>query len=51
MTVALLTNIAVKPLTQGDRARWDAFVTAQPAATFCHRAGWQRVIERAFGER
>jgi FemAB-related protein (PEP-CTERM system-associated) len=32
-----------------DRARWDAFVQACPEATFFHRAGWQRVIEAAFG--
>ena len=25
-------------------ARWDAFVLACPAATFFHRAGWQRVL-------
>ena len=46
-----MSRIAVKPLTDADRARWDAFVLATPAATFCHRAGWQRVIERAFGHR
>nr|WP_229474714.1 FemAB family XrtA/PEP-CTERM system-associated protein [Pseudoduganella lurida] len=34
-----------------DRARWDAFVNACPEATFFHRAGWQRVIEAAFGHR
>ncbi|WBS03249.1 FemAB family PEP-CTERM system-associated protein [Pseudoduganella sp. SL102] len=34
-----------------DRARWDAFVQACPEATFFHRAGWQRVIEEAFGHR
>jgi FemAB-related protein (PEP-CTERM system-associated) len=45
------SGIAVKPLTEVDRARWDAFVTATPAGTFCHRAGWQRVIERAFGHK
>jgi FemAB-related protein (PEP-CTERM system-associated) len=32
-----------------DRARWDAFVQRCPNATFFHRAGWQRVIEEAFG--
>ncbi|WP_373889644.1 FemAB family XrtA/PEP-CTERM system-associated protein [Massilia sp. MB5] len=32
-------------------ARWDAFVQACPEATFFHRAGWQKVIERAFGHR
>jgi FemAB-related protein (PEP-CTERM system-associated) len=44
-------GITVKPLTEADRARWDTFVTATPAGTFCHRAGWQRVIERAFGHK
>ena len=29
-------------------ARWDAFVLASPQATFFHRAGWQRVIERVW---
>ena len=29
-------------------ARWDAFVFAQPAATFFHRAGWQTVIRNVF---
>ncbi|MGO4381856.1 FemAB family XrtA/PEP-CTERM system-associated protein [Pseudoduganella sp. RAF53_2] len=32
-------------------ARWDAFVQKAPCATFFHRAGWQRVIEQAFGHK
>jgi FemAB-related protein (PEP-CTERM system-associated) len=32
-----------------EHARWDAFVARSPGATFFHRAGWQRVIEQAFG--
>ena len=32
-------------------AAWDAFVLACPQATFFHRSGWQRVIERVFGHR
>lgn len=32
-------------------AAWEDFVNATPAATFFHRAGWKRVIERAFGHR
>ncbi len=44
-------SVLIKRLTDVDYARWDAFVTATPAATFCHRAGWQRVIEKAFGHR
>lgn len=31
--------------------RWDAFVAEAEGATFFHRAGWQRVIESAFGHR
>ncbi|MGZ3254089.1 MAG: FemAB family XrtA/PEP-CTERM system-associated protein, partial [Burkholderiaceae bacterium] len=34
-----------------DAARWDAFVATCPDATFFHRAGWQPVIERAFGHK
>lgn len=32
-----------------DAARWDAFVSVCPQATFFHRAGWQEVINKAFG--
>jgi FemAB-related protein (PEP-CTERM system-associated) len=46
-----MSQLVVKPLAEGDRARWDAFVTASADATFCHRAGWQEVIRRAFGHR
>lgn len=28
----------------GRWAEWDAFVAADPASTFCHRAGWSRVM-------
>ncbi len=31
--------------------RWDAFVIRHAEATFFHRAGWKRVIERAFGHK
>lgn len=41
--------IAVGLLQAADAARWDAFVIACPEATFFHRAGWQEVIQRAFG--
>nr|WP_243405379.1 FemAB family XrtA/PEP-CTERM system-associated protein [Solimicrobium silvestre] len=34
-----------------DTQRWDEFVQRCPDATFFHRAGWQSVIERAFGHR
>jgi FemAB-related protein (PEP-CTERM system-associated) len=34
-----------------EMARWDAFVHSCPEATFFHRAGWQTVIEGAFGQK
>jgi FemAB-related protein (PEP-CTERM system-associated) len=41
----------VKLLTEVDYPRWDAFVAATPGGTFCHRAGWDRVVRRAFGHK
>lgn len=38
-------------LQPGEAHRWDAFVESCPEATFFHRAGWQRVIETAYGHR
>lgn len=43
-----MTSVIVKPLADGDEARWDAFVGATPAATFFHLSGWKHVIEKAF---
>jgi len=48
------TDLAVHELASTDRERaerWDAFVAGHAAATFFHRAGWQRVIEGAFHHR
>jgi FemAB-related protein (PEP-CTERM system-associated) len=36
-------------LDAASHARWDDFVSRCPEATFFHRAGWQTVIETAFG--
>ena len=44
-------QLEVRTGTQHDRARWEAFVDSCPEATFFHRAGWQEVIEQAFGHR
>jgi len=44
----------IERLDGADRAggqRWDAFVQSCAGASFFHRAGWQRVIERSFGHR
>ena len=41
----------VRRLAADDRAgtaAWDAFVGACPAATFFHRAGWQRILRDVF---
>lgn len=43
--------LSVRSLQAADARRWDDFVLACPEATFFHRAGWQQVIERAFGHR
>ena len=51
-TVAAMARMPEVHLMQpGDMARWDEFVQQCPEATFFHRAGWQAVIERAFGHR
>ncbi|SOD39988.1 FemAB family XrtA/PEP-CTERM system-associated protein [Nitrosovibrio sp. Nv4] len=42
---------SVHLLQQQETKRWDEFVQACPEATFFHRAGWQTVIERAFGHK
>src|SRR3954453_1663068 len=39
----------VRELSLRDVERWDRFVLEHPDATFCHRAGWARVLRRAFG--
>ena len=47
-----LQESQAKLLSSADRdgaRRWDAFVANCGEATFFHRAGWQRVIERVFG--
>jgi FemAB-related protein (PEP-CTERM system-associated) len=41
----------VKLMQPEDSSRWDEFVMRCPEATFFHRAGWQSVIERAFGHK
>lgn len=44
-------SVAVRPARPRDAAAWDAFVLAEPGATFFHRIGWKDVLERAFGHR
>jgi FemAB-related protein (PEP-CTERM system-associated) len=51
VTSASGPGITVRTLTPEYRAQWDEFVDSCPDATFFHRAGWQEVIEKAFGHR
>ncbi|HTW69556.1 MAG TPA: FemAB family XrtA/PEP-CTERM system-associated protein [Acetobacteraceae bacterium] len=44
-------SIAIRNLDDASAAAWDAFVDAMPDGTFCHRAAWAHVIEKAFGHR
>ena len=44
-------DLEIRELGERDVARWDAFVRERPEGTFFHLAGWQRVIEQAFGHR
>jgi FemAB-related protein (PEP-CTERM system-associated) len=46
-----LQPVAVGRLDDAREAEWDAFVEACPDATFFHRAGWRRVLERTLGHR
>ncbi len=47
-------DISVQQLDSGDRAavgRWEEYVAAMPAATFFHRAGWQKLLREVFRHR
>jgi FemAB-related protein (PEP-CTERM system-associated) len=46
-----LPDPEIRLLTAADTGRWDAYVAASPDATFFHRAGWGRVIEKSFGQK
>ncbi|HWU85232.1 MAG TPA: FemAB family XrtA/PEP-CTERM system-associated protein [Rhodocyclaceae bacterium] len=46
-----LPPLSLHRLAPDAYASWDAYVLAQPQATFFHRAGWQRIIETIFRHR
>jgi FemAB-related protein (PEP-CTERM system-associated) len=46
-----MSALSIGMLQASGHAAWDEFVLACPDATFFHRAGWQTVIERAFGHK
>jgi FemAB-related protein (PEP-CTERM system-associated) len=48
---AQVAPVSVREAKARDIDAWDAFVFAQPRATFFHRFGWKFVIEAAFGHR
>ena len=43
--------IEIKNLDAASEAAWENFVTTCPDATFFHKAGWRRVIEKSFRQR
>ncbi|HTD05571.1 FemAB family XrtA/PEP-CTERM system-associated protein [Undibacterium sp.] len=45
------SQLSIQLMQAQDAARWDQFVLECPEASFFHRAGWQSVIERAFGHK
>lgn len=49
--IDLQTSYTIHELTDADEVRWDSFVATCPEATFFHRAGWRKVIQRSFGHR
>jgi FemAB-related protein (PEP-CTERM system-associated) len=47
----MASSLQIRELDDASRPAWDAFVISCHDATFFHRAGWKRVIERSFGHR
>lgn len=45
------SKLTIRELDEAAIADWDRFVADCAEATFFHRAGWKRVIERSFGHR
>lgn len=43
--------IEIRNLDEGGETAWEDFITKCPEATFFHRAGWRRVIEKSFKQR
>jgi FemAB-related protein (PEP-CTERM system-associated) len=43
--------VQVRTAAEADRPAWNAFVYAEPEATFFHRFEWRDVLGRAFGHR
>jgi len=41
--------VAIRVISEHDLEQWDQYVIAHEQSTFCHRAGWFRVIKSSFG--
>lgn len=41
--------LTIRPATEQDSQRWDAYILAHPQGTFSHRYGWKRIIENVHG--
>ncbi len=46
-----MSELIVRAAAPQDAPAWDAFVEANPQATFFHRIGWKTVLEEAFDHR
>ena len=44
-------SVSARPFVDGDAERWERFVAGCPEATFFHRLGWKRILEREFRHR
>lgn len=42
-------KIVISGLAEQQNDAWDRYVEVHPQATFFHKSGWKRVLERAFG--
>ena len=47
----MTADVEVRPAVEGDREAWDAFVLAEPRATFFHLCAWARAVCEEFGHR
>ncbi len=43
------SRVCVREIPTNEHNRWEAYVESCPQATFFHRIGWKKVIEKAFG--
>jgi FemAB-related protein (PEP-CTERM system-associated) len=44
-----VSSIDIRPLAEGEKAAWDAYVSGHAQATFFHQFGWRAAIEDSWG--